>query len=309
MDELIKKFTLYLQIQQKNLATIRAYLTDIQQFQKFLQKEKINGTVQRAHLRKYLAILSQGGLKASTINRKLVALRLFFRFARLELAVLDGKIDPDVTVNLVTLKTSRRLPMVLSEKEVNDVLALPSKKTIAGHRDQAILELLYSSGIRRQELINLNLVDVDFKSYTIRVLGKRSKERIVPIGTNAINAVTAWIAKRPILCHNQNEKALIVNDKGKRIRPDQVYQTVKKYISQVTETQKAHPHILRHSFATHLLDSGANLMAIKEMLGHSSLATTQIYTHVSTAKIKEVYQKAHPRAKMPNPKQLDIFTK
>lgn len=306
LDDLVRKFESHLKsIRHAN--TVRSYLTDVHQFQEFLTQQDINGAaVSRLHVRKYLAELAKAGLSANTINRKLAALRMLFRFARLELAAFDGTIEPNVTANLISIKTPRRLPSVISEKKIIEALALPNEKTVKGCRDRAVLELLYGCGLRRQELVNINVGDLEPGVTQVRVLGKRAKERIIPLGISTLRVIETWLGKRPTLCHDANEKALIVDDKGKRMRPDQVYRIVRRYLKKVTEPEKAHPHVLRHSFATHLLDGGADLMAIKEMLGHSSLATTQIYTHVSAKKLKAVYQKAHPRAKMPDPQQLKL---
>lgn len=287
MDQaLIEKFLAELKLAS---SSISAYGRDLQQFHKFLEEKKIT-EAKRAHVREYIGTLSRGGLSARTINRKLVALRTFFKFA-----VTSGALKENPTSNLVAQKVPRRLPSVISEKQINQAINLPDLATIDGVRNKTILELFYGCGIRRQELINLDVDDVDFNSRQLKVFGKGSKERIVPIGMTALKMLIAWLDRRKEIANG--ETALFVDGKGKRLSFSQVYRVVKKYLRQVTEIESAHPHALRHSFATHLLDAGANLMAIKEMLGHTTLATTQIYTHVSAARLKEVYSKAHPRAK------------
>jgi integrase/recombinase XerC len=290
--EWLEKFLVYLKTERlASRRTMETRETDLRQFGEFLRDERIVGSVQRLHLRRYLALLSRGGLASRTINRKLVTLRTFFKFAARE-----GAMDRNPTVNLVALKTPKRLPAVIAKQKLAEVLELPDSNSVAGVRDRAILETFYNCGLRRQELINLAIADVDMHNLQVRVLGKRSKERIVPLGRAAMHAIAEWLKKRPAYCHDENETALFVNDRGARMTPIQVYRSVRHYLKQVTEMDKAHPHVLRHSFATHLLDAGADLMAVKEMLGHSTLATTQIYTHVSAARLKQVYRQAHPRA-------------
>jgi len=290
----LARFLVYLKTErQSSPRTIETYGIDLRQFGDFLREEKIAAGVQRLHVRKYMALLSTGGLEARTINRKLVTLRTFFKFTARE-----GAMPHNPTINLVALKTPQKLPSVISEKALSQVLQLPDQASVAGVRDFAILELFYNCGLRRQELLNLDINDVDLRNLQIRVLGKRSRERIVPLGRAAMHAIVNWLEKRKEFCFDQNETALFVNPRGVRMTAGQVYRTVRHYLKQVTELDKAHPHVLRHSFATHLLDAGADLMAVKEMLGHSTLSTTQIYTHVSAGRLKAVYRQAHPRAEL-----------
>ena len=274
--------------------TIETRATDLRQFGDFLREEKApQSGVQRMHVRKYMAMLSRGGLAARTINQKLVTLRTFFKFLARE-----GGIDHNPTANLVALKTPKRLPAVIAAPKLSAALQLPDADSPEGVRDRAILEVFYNCGLRRQELLNLDIGDVDLRNLQIRVLGKGAKERIVPLGRAAMSAIAQWLDKRGEFCSDQNQKALFVNHHGDRMTTSQIYYRVRQYLKQVAEIDKAHPHVLRHSFATHLLDSGADLMAVKEMLGHSTLATTQIYTHVSAARLKAVYRQAHPRAEL-----------
>lgn len=290
----LARFLVYLKTErQSSPRTIETRNTDLRQFGDFLREEKVATGVQRLHVRKYLALLSTGGLEARTINRKLVTLRTFFKFAARE-----GAMPHNPTINLVALKTPRKLPSVISEKALSKVLQLPDQTSVEGARDFAMLELFYNCGLRRQELININLHDVDLRNLQIRVLGKRSRERLLPLGRAAMHAIAQWLERRKEFCCDHNEPALFVNRRGKRMTAVQVYHAVRKYLKQVTELDKAHPHVLRHSFATHLLDGGADLMAVKEMLGHSTLSTTQIYTHVSAGRLKAVYRQAHPRAEL-----------
>jgi integrase/recombinase XerC len=292
----LEQYLIYLRAErQLSPRTLEARATDLRQFADFLREEKVAppSGVQRLHVRKYMALLSRGGVAARTINHKLVTLRTFFKFVARE-----GALAHDPTANLVALKTPKKLPTVISEKALLHALPLPDAATAQGVRDRAILELFYNCGLRRQELINLNRADVDLLKLQIRILGKGSRERIVPLGRAAMHAMVDWLEKRQEFCCDRNETALFVNHHGARMTASQVYYRVRHYLKQVAELDKAHPHVLRHSFATHLLDAGADLMAVKEMLGHSTLATTQIYTHVSAARLKAVYRQAHPRAEL-----------
>jgi len=291
-DDWLERYLIYLKSErQLSPRTIAMRAIDLRHFGNFLREEK--AAVQRLYVRKYLALLSNGGLAARTVNHKLVTLRTFFKFA-----VREGAMAHNPTVNLVALKTPKKLPSVISAKALSQALQLPDPHTVEGVRDRAMLELFYNCGLRRQELINLNINDVDLCHLQIRVLGKRSKERIVPLGRSAMHEILSWLEKRKEFCSDHNETALFVNHRGARMTAAQVYHGVRRYLKEVTEIDKAHPHVLRHSFATHLLDAGADLMAVKEMLGHSTLATTQIYTHVSAERLKAVYRQAHPRAEL-----------
>ncbi len=294
-EDWLERYLIYLKAErQLSPRTIATRKIELHQFVDFLRDEKVSDGVQRLHVRKFMSLLSRGGLKARTINHKLVTLRTFFKFAARE-----GAITHDPTANLVALKTPKQLPAVISATALSQALQLPDVDSITGVRDRAILELFYDCGLRRQELVNLNINDVDLRNLQMRVLGKRSKERLVPLGRAAMHAIVNWLEKRKEFCFDHNETALFVNHHGSRMNGAQVYYRVRHYLKQVTEIDKAHPHVLRHSFATHLLDGGADLMAVKEMLGHATLATTQIYTHVSAARLKAVYRQAHPRAELP----------
>jgi len=292
----VERYLVYLQAERQLAArTTMVRAATLRMFRDFLREEKVapQSGVQRLHVRKYIAWLTSQGLAARTINHRLVTLRTFFKYA-----VREGAMPHDPTTNLVALKTPKKLPSVISEKALSKALQLPDLTSGDGVRDAAILELFYNCGLRRQELINLNLHDIDLRNLQIRVLGKGSRERIVPLGRAALHAIVKWLDNRKEICCDQSETALFVNHRGRRVTGAQVYHRVRHYLKQVTELDKAHPHVLRHSFATHLLDAGADLMAVKEMLGHSTLSTTQIYTHVSAGRLKAVYRQAHPRAEL-----------
>jgi len=293
-DDWVERYLIYLKAErQLSPRTIATRKIELRRFRDFLRDEKIIAGVQRLHVRQYIALLARAGLAPRTINHLLVTLRTFFKFAGRE-----GAMAHNPTINLVALKIPKKLPSVISEKALSKVFQLPDPAAVKGIRDLAILELFYNCGLRRQELINLDINDVDLSNLQIRVLGKGSRERIVPLGRAAMHAMVNWLDKRQEFCCDHNEPAIFVNHHGGRMTASQVYYCVRQHLKQVTEIDKAHPHVLRHSFATHLLDAGADLMAVKEMLGHSTLSTTQIYTHVSAGRLKAVYRQAHPRAEL-----------
>ncbi len=202
--------------------------------------------------------------------------------------------------NVATPKLQKRLPQYLDEGSVADLMAQPDASTVLGKRDAAILELFYSTGIRLSELIGLRLSDVSFEGGTIRVTGKGSKDRIIPFGQPARNALRRYVTCRKELLRQRAEggeaETLFLTVRGKRLNPKGVNVLVNEYIGRVSEIKKKSPHVLRHSFATHLLNRGADLRAVKELLGHESLSTTQLYTHVSVDRLRKVYTQAHPKA-------------
>ncbi len=287
-----EKFLLYLKVERRSAAaTIATRRIDLRLFGEFWQSQSNAPAATRALMRSYISALSRSGRQPGTINRKLVGLRVFFKYL-----VAEGALDSSPMANLVSLKRARKLPRFLTPEKVEEALQLPDLTTPLGVRDRAILELFYGSGLRRQELVDLDLAGVDFSNSQVRVRGKGSRERIIPLGRAAKQALEQWRSARRELVAEADMAALFLSAKGKRISAKEVYSSVRGYLSQVDGLEKAHPHILRHSFATHLLDAGADLMAVKEMLGHSSLDTTQIYTHVTPQRLKTVYHLAHPRA-------------
>lgn len=286
------KFALYLRTERRAAPrTLETREGDLLHFGEFLGEDHNLAEISRALVRRYLSSLSKAGLAPATINRKLVSLRLFFTFL-----VREGVLPSNPTANLVSLKKPLRLPKFLPADAMLKALRLPNLTNAEGVRDRAILELFYGAGLRRQELVDLNVDALDFSNLQIRVLGKRAKERVAPMGRALRQALLEWLRVRESMEQVPAEQALFLNRRGGRMTAMQVYQTVRHYLKQVTGSDKAHPHVLRHSFATHLLDEGADLMAVKELLGHSSLNTTQVYTHVTAERLKKVYQLAHPRA-------------
>lgn len=305
MHSHIDHFMAYLRVE-KNASprTLENYLRDLWQFTDFLEKElKLSGTtlvpqlIDHLQVRRYLSHLQQEGLARTSIARKLAALRSFFKFLCRE-EILEG--NPLGSVS--TPKLEKRLPHFLYQQDLEKLLNEPNQ-TPQGLRDAAILETLYGSGIRVSELVGLNLGDMDLSVNYLRVMGKGSKERIVPIGSFAVKALELYLAKgRPALGANgscqQNGtiEPLFLNPKGKRLSDRSVRNIIYKYTGQAGIKEHASPHTLRHSFATHLLDAGADLRSVQELLGHVKMSTTQIYTHVTKERLKNTYQKAHPRA-------------
>ncbi|HHV78109.1 MAG TPA: site-specific tyrosine recombinase XerD [Firmicutes bacterium] len=294
MDSLIDEFIDYLG-SEKGLAvnTLESYGRDLKQYQDYLRSDGASiQAVSRAKVIDYLLYLQKQGKATATIARRLAALRAFYQFL-----VREKRLDHDPTADLESPKLERRLPSVLTVKEVETLLKQPSPNDPAGLRDRAMLELLYATGIRVSELISLDVSNVDLAMQFLRCTGKGSKERIIPVGSIATKAVREYITLgRPKLVPDQNESALFVNHHGKRLTRQGFWKIVKKYAAKARINKDITPHTLRHSFATHLLENGADLRSVQEMLGHADISTTQVYTHLTKGRLKEVYSRAHPRA-------------
>ncbi len=289
----IRNFLRHLRIE-KNASrfTLSAYQLDLEQLLQFAEENQVT-EITRKSLRSFLASLSKRGLKASSINRKLTSLRSFFKYLCSQ-EVLDS--NPAAT--LLYLKKEKKLPSFLRYEVILKALSLPDTTTFGGLRDRVILEIFYSTGIRLRELVGIDLEEVDLTNEVLRVTGKGSKERLVPLGKSITKIIKAYIVTRTqfVKSRNSSTEAFFLNKKGERISPGQVQYRVRKYLLAASDKQEAYPHMLRHSFATHLLDEGADLVSVKELLGHSSLSTTQVYTHLTTERLKKVYKQAHPRA-------------
>lgn len=286
MNRYVDKFISYLEIE-KNYSqhTIINYKADLEEFFEFIEKMPIE-KVDYLTLRRFLAKLRTKKHAPRTLSRKLSSLRSFLRFLQRE-----GHIDKNPAVLLMSPKLNKSLPKFLSEDEASKFVEAPLKKSISGKRDGAILETLYSTGVRVSELVGLNVENVDMISNIIKVEGKGKKERLVPIGGKALEAIKGYLDSR-----KEKSNVLFLNKSGKRLSDRSIRNIVNKYITQACIKQKISPHVMRHSFATHLLDRGADLRSVQELLGHVDLSTTQIYTHVTTDRLKKVYDKAHPRA-------------
>jgi len=286
----VAKFLRYLEVEKNCSAhTLINYHVDLRQFVQFLGSMPID-QVDQFFIRRYLSQVKTSGYAKVSIARKVSCLRSFFKFLHRE-----GHLHANPTASMARLKLDRRLPSVLDEDKVAQLLDAPGSD-LAGLRDRALLETLYSSGLRVSELVGLKPSDIDMISGMVRVLGKGHKQRIAPIGEQALGAIRRYLAVRPDRAAPSSAKPLFLNKRGGRLSVRSVRRVLRKYITQVGLTGKISPHTIRHSFATHLLNRGADLRSVQELLGHANLATTQIYTHVSTERMKVVYDKAHPRA-------------
>lgn len=292
---LIKSFLEYLRLERNcSEKTIVAYGTDLREFEGFFKSEDegLEFTIVDADLvRSWMVFLMENGSLATTVNRKLSSLRSFFRFL-----LRKEKIKVDPMLKVIGLKKKKPLPAFLKEKEMNRLLdELPFERNFEGCRDRTVLEVFYATGMRLSELIGLNDVDVDFSSGLIKVTGKRSKQRLIPFGDELKKDLLAYIKVRNEAFPDGTD-AFFVLKSGKRMYPVGVYRLVKEHLSKVATLKKRSPHVLRHTFATAMLNHNAELRAVKELLGHESLTTTEIYTHTTFEELKKVYKQAHPRA-------------
>ncbi len=294
MEELVNNFLKWLEFE-RNFSehTLRAYKIDLLQFLAFLEKENHDclESVDNLQLRKFLAFLRNQGCSKTSIGRKMSSLRSLYKYL-LKNDIIDH--NPVETVRIP--KKEKKLPNFLDINEIETLLNAPDRKDIKGLRDKAIMETLYSAGLRVNELTMLDNNDVDTLSELVKVKGKGKKERLVPIGRYAVDAITEYcqaknLNKDPIESH-----ALFLNKYNKRLTARSVSRLIDGYLKQTGLNRKVSPHVFRHSFATHLLDRGAGLREVQELLGHAQLASTQIYTHISTDRLRRVYNKAHPRA-------------
>lgn len=276
--------------------TIRAYRSDFDQFLSWLRQalgsdDPAAGDISPREIRGFVATMHRDGFARRTIGRRLAAVKSLMKYC-----VGEGLLQNNPASLVTAPKPEKRLPTVLSREEARALMEAPDRSAPEGLRDAAILELLYSTGIRRSELCGLRLADVDLYEGSIRVLGKGNKERIVPVGGAALNALKDYLAARPTSTAESRRDHFFLRDDGSPLDGNTLYGIVRRYMRRVTEQSKKSPHVLRHSFATHLLDNGAGLREVAELLGHSSLGTTQVYTHVTIERLKEAYNKAHPRS-------------
>ena len=272
--------------------TVKSYRSDILQLLEYLDAT-YPGTaivdVNRDILRSWIVQMMEENLSARSVNRKLSALKSFFKWAR---KFRDVEVDP--TVNLSLPKIAKRLPVFVEEEQMNSLQTEEYfPKSFEGFRDRIIVELFYQTGIRSAELISLKTINIDFQRATIKVLGKRNKERIIPVGKDVIELMQPYHLMRQKEFEPGPE--FFITSKGNPLYPKLVYKVVNSYLGRVSSLRKKSPHVLRHTFATHMLNRGADLNAIKELLGHASLAATQVYTHNSIDKLKEIHRKAHPK--------------
>lgn len=294
---MIKAFTDYL-LHEKNYSplTIKAYQNDLGEFSRFINKEFDSDSIVDVHysqIRSWIVSLVESGISNRTINRKTSSLNSFYKFL---LKIESIAINP--LAKHKVLKTSKKVQIPFSENELSTVINdLSTETDFKGLRNRFIVELFYATGIRRIELVQIKLSHLDLANKTLKVLGKRNKERFIPLIDSVIDTANLYLEVRKKLEIISDKEYLFLTKKGLNIYENLVYRIINVYFSKASSKVKRSPHILRHSFATHLLNQGANLNAVKELLGHTSLAATQIYTHNSIAELKKVYNEAHPRSK------------
>ena len=286
----IDKFLNYLTIEKNYSAhTVNNYKADLGEFRDFLDSrggKDIKG-IDYFLLRKFLSVLNDKKLSKRTISRKISTLKSFFKFV-----LRENLVKNNPAASLIYPRLDKPLPNFLTEKEVKNILELPKGDELMSLRDKAILEFLYSSGARVSEMVSLKRTEVDLIGGIVKVKGKGNKERLLPLGEPAVMSIKSYLDKR-----TDTNRALFVNKRGTALSDRGVRNIIYKYIKKASLALKVSPHTFRHSFATHLLNRGADLRSVQELLGHSSIATTQVYTHLTIDSLKNVYQKAHPRAK------------
>ncbi len=273
--------------------TVTAYKKDLEQFNQFLLSDfQINSfsEVNSSMIRSWIVHLIENDVSTRSINRKISTLKSFYKYL-----LKNGEVENNPLLKVVTPKTSKRLPVFVGESEISDLFSeVEYKNDYEGIRDELILEFLYATGIRLIELVNLEIGSIDKNNSTIKVVGKRNKERIIPFGDKLATKISKYLKEREKV--NTKEVHLFLTKNGKKIYPKLVYRTVNYYLSMVTTVSKKSPHVLRHTFATHMLNNGADLNSIKEILGHANLSATQVYTHNTIEKLKNIHKQAHPKA-------------
>lgn len=290
---MVESFLHYLQFEKRtSRLTVNAYQNDLHQFHQFLSETyKLDNRTDADEktIKSWIVSLVDQGLDPRSVNRKIASLRSYFKFL-----LREGLIEKDPLFRIRVLKTKKKIPHFVSENDLNVILDQQPENTFDYWRQQLVMELLYGTGIRLAELISLKDKDIDLASRCIRVLGKRNKERVIPFSAGLVKIIEGYLRKRNDEVARDGD-FLIVTDKGKPCYPMLIYRIVHQKLLQAN-TEKKSPHVLRHSYATHLLDKGAEINAVKDLLGHSSLAATQVYTHNSIEKLKKVFDQAHPKA-------------
>lgn len=293
----LKSFTDYLLLEKNySVHTVSSYRKDLEGFETFIKDEYDSASISNVNyqqIRSWIVELADSGITNRTINRKISSLNSYYKF----LLKIEA-INTNPLAKHKALKTNKKVQIPFSEQEMNAVLEELSLETdFEGLRNKLIVELFYATGIRRIELIQIKLSDIDLHNKTLKVLGKRNKERFIPLIDSVIESLNAYMVERNNLIVIKDKSYLFLTKKGLKIYETLVYRIINDYFSKASSKVKRSPHILRHSFATHLLNQGANLNAVKELLGHSSLAATQVYTHNSISELKKVYSNTHPRSK------------
>ena len=291
-----ESFLQFLQVEKRySLHTIRSYQNDLDQFHSYLSENGIPdnpGEITSHQIRAWIVSLMESGISSVSVHRKISCLRGFFRYLRKE-----GIVKNDPLEKVVLPKRKKTLPVFVAEESLNTLLDNNNfGDDFSGLRNRTIIEMLYFTGMRRSELTGLQNKDVDLQGATLKVTGKRNKQRIIPLTKPFIIRLKEYIRSRNEVAETGNEGWFFITDKGNKLYDRFVYNVVKEYLSMVTTIEKKSPHILRHTFATHMLNRGADLNAIKEFLGHANLSATQVYTHNTFEKLKKIYKQAHPRA-------------
>ncbi|MBT4881571.1 MAG: tyrosine-type recombinase/integrase [Flavobacteriales bacterium] len=285
------KFIIYLSSEKRfSEHTVKSYTTDLNQFTTFLADEfQITDDIDEVRfqiIRTWIASLLEKGVNPRSVNRKISTLKSYFKFL-----IREGVIVENPMMKVVAPKSKKRLPVFIEEDQIESLLnEVQFEGGFIGERNKLIIELFYVTGIRLSELINIKISDIDFQNQLIKVLGKRNKERLIPLSSSVLVGLSNFIEK------NQQNQFLFTNLDGKKLYTKLVYRLVNKCIGEISSVNKKSPHILRHTFATHMLNNGADINAIKELLGHANLSATQVYTHNTIEKLKTVYKQAHPRA-------------
>ena len=293
MEKQIKLFLEFLKDEKKlSENTLQSYRRDILQYQEYVEKNKINyAKANKEDMKTYLEYLKEIGKKPSTVSRNLASIRSFYQFL-----IRVKKVKRDPTEDIQSPKIEKRVPSVLTAQEVELLLDQPKDVDLKGTRDKAMLEFAYATGMRVTEIISLDIDDVNLEESFV-VCRNGSKQRNIPLGSMSLKALREYVEEaRPILIKNENERALFVNINGTRLTRQGFWKIIKYYKEQAHITKDITPHVLRHSFATHLLQNGADLKAIQTMLGHSDITSTQVYMQFQDSGLKDIYQKAHPRA-------------
>jgi integrase/recombinase XerC len=295
MQSNVQAFRDYLQMQKNySLHTVKAYMSDLHEFETYnkeqFEQDSIDAVVY-PQIRSWIVALVDSGLTSSSVNRKISSLKSYYKFL-----LRIKQLEQSPLLKHKALKSTKIIQIPFSEKEVDMVLnQLQYPEGFEGVRDKLIIDLFYTTGIRKAELIGLKLSSIDYATTTLKVLGKRNKERLVPLLPILLEQLKMYLSERSKLTQIKDSEILFLTKKGVKLNDTFVYRLINLYFSAISEKVKKSPHILRHTFATHMLNNGADLNSVKELLGHSSLASTQVYTHSSLTELKKIYQDAHPR--------------
>ncbi|HTI12738.1 MAG TPA: tyrosine-type recombinase/integrase [Puia sp.] len=296
MNSIIQSFIDYLKFEKRySVHTIRSYQDDLISFFDYIQVQ-FGGVslpeISPAFIRSWLASLKEEGLSSRSVNRKISSLKSFYKYQ-----LRSGLVEQSPMSAITSPKVSKRLPVYVEQRDIATLFAdIPFPETWEGVTDRLLLAIFYHTGMRLSELVNLRERQVDASNRSLKVLGKGNKERVIPISPVLIELIQAYCRQKRVLLEEPDVAYLLVTSKGKKLYTKYVYRAVRKYLGQVTTIDKKSPHVLRHTFATHLTNSGADLNSVKELLGHSSLAATQVYTHNTIEKLKDIYKRAHPKA-------------